>query len=173
MYDIIYIIWYHRFCMISYYSTWYWYHVPFNVTTDFDLQGDCLVWCEHPQLCINYTLCPTGAKGPWFSASYKEVTLVYFSTFEPIWSDSWQHHAAGWSAHALWLGQQPAPALPLNLTCSKCAGERLRHSWKCLHRHAAGLGQLQQGLRGEHLDKVYCRGRPQMVSMVEAERIRS
>jgi hypothetical protein len=37
-----------------------------------------------PQLFFNCTLCPTGAKGPGFSVSHKEVSLVYFSTFEPI-----------------------------------------------------------------------------------------
>ncbi len=56
----------------------------FNVTTEFELQGDCLVWYARPQLFFNCTLCPTGAKGPGFSASHKEVSLVYFSTFEPI-----------------------------------------------------------------------------------------
>ena len=54
----------------------------FNVKTDFDLQGDGLVWYARPQLFFNCTLCPTGFKG--FSDSYKEVSLVYFSTFEPI-----------------------------------------------------------------------------------------
>jgi hypothetical protein len=56
----------------------------FNVTTDFDLQGDCLVWYTRPQLFFNCKLCPTGAKGPGFSASHKVVSLVYFSMFEPI-----------------------------------------------------------------------------------------
>ena len=56
----------------------------FNVKTDFVLQGDGLVcqWYARPQLFFNCTLCPTGAKG--CSASQKEVSLVYFSTFEPI-----------------------------------------------------------------------------------------
>ena len=54
----------------------------FNVKTDFDLQGDGLVWYARPQLFFNCTLCPTGAKG--FSGSHKEVSLVCFSTFEPI-----------------------------------------------------------------------------------------
>ena len=53
-----------------------------NVKTDFDLQGDGLVWYARPQLFFNCTMCPTGAKG--FSDSYKEVSLVHFSTLEPI-----------------------------------------------------------------------------------------
>ena len=53
----------------------------FNIKTNFNLQGDCLVWYELPQLFFNCTLCPTGAKG--FNDSHKEVSLVYFSTLEP------------------------------------------------------------------------------------------
>ncbi len=49
--------------------------------TDFDLQGDILVWYARPQLFFKCTLY---AKGPGFSASHKEVSLVYISTFEPI-----------------------------------------------------------------------------------------
>ncbi len=54
----------------------------FNVKTDFDLQGDGLVWYVRPQLFFNCTLCPTGDNGD--SSTHKEVSLVYFSTFEPI-----------------------------------------------------------------------------------------
>ena len=54
----------------------------FNIKTDFDIQGNGLVWYARPQLFFNCTLCPTGAKGR--SGSHKEVSLVYFSTFEPI-----------------------------------------------------------------------------------------
>ena len=56
----------------------------FNVKTDLDLQGDSLVWYARPQLFFNCTLCPTGARDVVFSSSHKEVSLVYFSTFEPI-----------------------------------------------------------------------------------------
>ena len=59
----------------------------FNVKTDFDLQGDGLVWYARPQLFFNCTLCklcPTGAQAAWQSSTHKEVSLVYFSTFEPI-----------------------------------------------------------------------------------------
>ena len=56
----------------------------FNIKTDFDLKGDGLVWYARPQLFFNCTLCPTGAKESMYSASHKEVSLVYFSTFEPI-----------------------------------------------------------------------------------------
>jgi hypothetical protein len=56
----------------------------FNVKTDFDLTGDGLVWYARPQLFFNCTLCPTGLKASVHSASHKEVSLVYFITFEPI-----------------------------------------------------------------------------------------
>ncbi len=54
----------------------------FNNKTDFDLQGGCLVWYARLQLFFNCSVCPTGAKR--FSDSHKGVSLVYFSTFEPI-----------------------------------------------------------------------------------------
>ena len=56
----------------------------FNIKTDFDLKGNGLVWYARPQLFFICTLCPTGAKESLYSASHKEVSLVYFSTFEPI-----------------------------------------------------------------------------------------
>ncbi len=76
-------------CMISYYEQDYVVVLApfpnnpnpvqsFNVKTDFDSQGDGLVWYARPQLFFNYTLCPTGVTG--FSDSHKEVSLVYFST---------------------------------------------------------------------------------------------
>ncbi len=54
------------------------------------------VWCywrptptirtlwNHSTSRLILTLCATGAKEPWYSASHKVVSLVYFSTFEPI-----------------------------------------------------------------------------------------
>jgi hypothetical protein len=56
----------------------------FNAKTDFDLTGDGLVWYTRPQLFFNCTLCPIGLKASVHSGSHKEVSLVYFSTFEPI-----------------------------------------------------------------------------------------
>ncbi len=53
----------------------------FNVKTDFDLQGDGLVWYACTQLFFNCTLCPTGAKG---GRRTHKVSLVYFSQFEPF-----------------------------------------------------------------------------------------
>ncbi len=34
----------------------------FNIKTDFDIQGNGLVWCACPQLFFNCMLCLTGAK---------------------------------------------------------------------------------------------------------------
>ncbi len=51
----------------------------FNVNTDFDLQGDDLLWHVHPQLFFNCTSCRQAPR-----CTHKEGSLVYFSTFEPI-----------------------------------------------------------------------------------------
>ena len=40
------------------------------------------MWSARPQLFFNCTLCPAGAKGD--RGTHKEVSLEYFSTFEPI-----------------------------------------------------------------------------------------
>ncbi len=89
----------------------------FNVTTNFDLQGDGLVWWyARPQLFFTCILCPTGAKGTMYSAPHNEV--VYFSTFEPInlTPDSIMQ-LAGVPVFYRRLGQEPAPALSLHLSC--------------------------------------------------------
>ena len=138
----------------------------FNVKTDFDLQGDGLVWYARPQLFFNCTLCPTGAQAVGYSSTHKEVSLVYFSTFKPIeltpdsimqragvpmlyYSASNQRlpclyicqveNVLGMAPLILW--QQQSPHYPTQLQ-GRCA------SWKRLRRHAAGQGQLQQALRG-------------------------
>ncbi len=58
----------------------------FNVKTDFDLQGDGLdqVWCGMHALnsCSTVPCVPQAPSGS--GDSHKEVSLVYFSTFEPI-----------------------------------------------------------------------------------------
>jgi hypothetical protein len=54
----------------------------FNVTRDFEITGAGEVWYARPQFFFQCTLCPTGAMGD--SATYKEFSLVFFSTFEPI-----------------------------------------------------------------------------------------
>ncbi len=62
----------------------------FNVKTDFDLTGDGpdgLVWYVRPQLFFNCTLCRQASRllsSSVLSGSHKEVSLVYFSMFEPI-----------------------------------------------------------------------------------------
>ena len=54
----------------------------FNVSRDFDITGAGEVWYARPQLFFRCTLCPTGAMGD--SRTYKEFSLVFFNTFEPI-----------------------------------------------------------------------------------------
>ncbi len=59
-------------------------HECVTPSSSMDLQGDDLVRYGRHQLFSNCTLCPTGAKARLFSFSHQEVSLVYFSTFEPI-----------------------------------------------------------------------------------------
>jgi hypothetical protein len=59
----------------------------FNIKTDFDIEGNGLVWYARTRLFLYCTLCPTGANGR--SGSHKEVSLVYFSTFGPINLTPW------------------------------------------------------------------------------------
>ena len=54
----------------------------FNPLTDFDMTGGDDVWYARPQLFFSCTLCPTGQMGD--KGSHREVSLVFFSTFEPI-----------------------------------------------------------------------------------------
>ncbi len=55
--------------------------VTLTIKTVFDVQGNALVWYARPQLSFNCSLCRTGPKGD--SCYHKEMSLVYFSTFEP------------------------------------------------------------------------------------------
>lgn len=54
----------------------------FNLDTDFDVSGENLLWYGRIQLLFRCTLCPARA----FQASQRhiEVSLAFFSTFEPV-----------------------------------------------------------------------------------------
>ena len=54
----------------------------FDPLSDFDMTGGDDVWYARPQLFFSCTLCPTGQMGD--KGSHREVSLVFFSTFEPI-----------------------------------------------------------------------------------------
>ena len=56
----------------------------FAVVCAFDLKGGGLVWYARPQLFFNATLCRWGFQDKEYSAGHKEVSLVYFNTFEPV-----------------------------------------------------------------------------------------
>ena len=49
---------------------------------DFDITGGGYVWYARPLLFFTCTLCPTGGKGD--TRTHKDVSLVFFSAFEPI-----------------------------------------------------------------------------------------
>ena len=165
----------------------------FNIKTDFDLKGDGLVWYARPQLFFNCTLCPTGAKESMYSASHKEVPLVYFSTFEPIalTPDSIMQQAGVPMLYDL-ASNQRLPCLYICpvanvLGCSPLIpcfiGGNSHHTIPHSFKDDWGLGSASadtQRDRGNssRLYKVniwmwcYCRGHPRMVSIAEAERIR-
>ena len=54
----------------------------FDPLTDFDMTGGDDVWFARPQLFFSCSLCPTGRTED--KCSHREVSLVFFSTFEPI-----------------------------------------------------------------------------------------
>ena len=164
----------------------------FNVKNDFDLQGDGLVWYARPQLFFNCTLCPAGAKGD--RGTHKEVSLVYFSTFEPIelTPDSIMQRAGV----PMLYDSASNPRLPCLYLCPAAnvlvraplipcyiGGNRyptIPYRFKDDQRlgDASADTQRDKG-NGSRLYEVniwmwrYGRGRSRMVSIAEAERIRS
>ena len=164
----------------------------FNVKTDFGLQGDGLVWYARPQLFFNCTLCPTGARGD--RILHKEVSLVYFSTFEPI--ELTQDSIMQRAGVPMIYDSASNPRLPCLYICPVAnvlgraplipcfiGGNRypmIPHSFKDDRRlgDASADTQRDRG-NGSRLYEVniwmwrYGRGRSRMVSIAEAERIRS
>jgi hypothetical protein len=54
----------------------------FDPLTDFDMACGDDVWLARPQLFFSCSLCPIGQTENKYS--HREVSLVFFSTFEPI-----------------------------------------------------------------------------------------
>ena len=54
----------------------------FDPQEHMDLSGEGLMWYGKPQLFFNVILCPPGKRHNSFT--HKHVSLVFFSTFEPI-----------------------------------------------------------------------------------------
>ena len=166
----------------------------FNVKTDFNLQGDCLVWYARPQLFFNCTLCPTGAQAAWYSSTHKEVSLVYFSTFEPIdlTPDSIMQRAGVPMLYDSASNQRlpclficpvanvlgRAPLIPCFIGGN--SHSTIPHWFKDDQRLGSASADTQRNRgNGSRLYEAniwmwhYGRGRPRMVSIAEAERIRS
>ena len=166
----------------------------FNITTDFDLQGDGLVWYARPQLFFNCTLCPTGAKGPGYSASHKEVSLVYFSTLEPI--DLTPDSIMQQAGVPMLYDSASNPRLPCLYICPVAnvlgraplipcfiggnSHPTIPHSFKDDRRLGSASADTQRDRgNGSRLYEVniwmwrYGRGRPRMVSIADAESIRA
>ena len=165
----------------------------FNIKTDFNMQGDGLVWYARPQLFFNCTLCPTGAWAERFSGIHKEVSLVYFSTFEPIdlTPDSIMQRAGV----PMLYDSASNPRLPCLYICPVAnvlgraplipcfiggnSHPTIPHSFKDDARLGSASADTQRDRgNGSRLYEVniwmwrYGRGRPRMVSIAEAERIR-
>ena len=165
----------------------------FIVKTDFDLQGDGLEWYACPQLFFNCTLCPTGAQAAWYSSTHKEVSLVYFSTFEPIdlTPDSIMQRAGV----PMLYDSASNPCVPCLFICPVAnvlgraplipcfiggnSHPTIPHSFKDDARLGSASADTQRDRgNGSRLYEVniwmwrYGRGRPRMVSIAEEERIR-
>jgi hypothetical protein len=166
----------------------------FNVKTDFDLTGDSVVWYVCPQLFFNCTLCPTGLKASVHSGSHKEVSLVYFRTFEPIdlTPDSIMQRDAvpmlydsasnqRLSCLYIWLVANVlgrAPLVPCFIGGNSHPTIPYRFKDDRRIEHASADTQRGRG-NSTRLYEVniwmwrYGRGRPRMVSIDEAEMIRA
>ena len=155
-----------------------------------------MVWCgmlasNSSSTCC--TLCPTGAKGEGFSGIHKEVSLVYFSTFEPIdlTPDSIMQRAGV----PMLYDSASNPRLPCLYICPVAnvlgraplipcfiggnSHPTIPHSFKDDARLGSASADTQRDRgNGSRLYEVniwmwrYGRGRPRMVSIAEAERIR-
>ncbi len=101
----------------------------FNVVRDFDMNGDGLVWYARQQLFFNCTLCSRGCQGPEYSADHKEVSLVYFSTFEPInMTPNSVMQKAGVPMLYDTASNPRLIAQPIHLPSGKCTGASPSHS---------------------------------------------
>ena len=154
---------------------------------------DGLVWYARPQLFFNCTLCPTGAQSALFSSTHKEVSLVYFSTFEPIelTPDSIMQRAGV----PMLYDSASNPRLPCLYICPVAnvlgraplipcfirgnSHPTIPHRFKDDPRLGSASADMQQDRdNGSRLYEVniwmwrYGRGSPRMVSIAEAERIR-
>ena len=107
------------------------------------------VWFARPQLFFSCSLCPTGQMED--KASHVEVSLVFFSTFEPIslTPDScrqWDRQQAFWGQHldvALW---ESVPQKDLSWGCwgdaaEACPGCKTEGGWNLQAQKIGGIGK--------------------------------
>ena len=76
------VVWQDTLCLVAPYPFRMEPLEDFDPLTDFDMTGGDDVWFARPQLFFSCTLCPTGQMEN--KSSHREVSLVFFSTFEPI-----------------------------------------------------------------------------------------
>ena len=76
------LLWQDTLCLVAQYPFRMEPLEDFDPLTDFDMTGGNDVWFTRPQLFFSCSLCPTGQTEN--KSSHREVSLVFFSTFEPI-----------------------------------------------------------------------------------------
>jgi hypothetical protein len=141
------------------------------------------------QLFFNCTLCPTDAKG--HSGLHKEVSLVYFSTFEPIKLTPGSvmqragvpmlyDSASNPRLPCLYVTNVLGQALLIPCFVGGNSHPTIPHSFKDDQRLGSASADTQRDRgNGSRLYEVniwtwrYGRGRPRVVSIAKAERIRS
>jgi hypothetical protein len=75
------LLWQDTLCLVALYPFRMEPLEDFDPLTDFDMTGGDDVWFARPQLLFSCSLCPTGQTEDKYSD--REVSLVFFSTFEP------------------------------------------------------------------------------------------
>ncbi len=76
------VVWQDTLCLVAPYPFRTEPLEDFDPLTDFDMACGDDVWFARPQLFFSCSLCPTGKTENQYS--HREVSLVFFSTFEPI-----------------------------------------------------------------------------------------
>ncbi len=172
----------------------------FDVKTDFDLQGDGLVWYTRSHLFFNCTLSPTGAKGNSSSQCLSQGgapgVFQHRGTFEPIKLTPDKGSIMQQAGVPMLYDSTSNPRLPCLYICPVAnvlgraplipcsiggnSHPTIPYRFKDDRNrgHASADTQRDRG-NGSRLYEVniwmwrYGRGRARMVSIAEAERIRS
>ncbi len=155
----------------------------FNIKTDFDIQGNGLVWYAHPQLFFNCTLARQAPRGAAVRTRRLPIKLAPGSFMQRAGVPMLYDSASNPRLPCLYicpvtnvLGR--APLIPCFVGGN--SHPTIPNSFKDDQRLGSASADTQRDLcNGSRLYEVniwtwrYGRGRPRMVSIAEAERIRS